>query len=90
MTWVLSNEQLEAPVMRDQEQGRTEQKLRATTSRQRQSRKAVAAAWIHIVFLGSVINESKKCELVSSEPRDVHKHPTLLWGPNAPSLIGVL
>jgi len=76
--------------MRDQEQGRTEQKLRATTSRQGQRRRAVAAAWAHIGFLGSVINESKKSELVSSEPRDAHKHPTLPWGPRSPSLIGTL
>lgn len=76
--------------MRDQEQGRTEQDLRATTSRQRQRRKAVAAAWTHIGFLGSVINESMKSELVSSEPRDVHRRPTLPWGPSPPSLIGRL
>lgn len=42
--------------MMEQEQGRTEQELRATTSRQRQRRKAVAAAWTHVGFLGSVIN----------------------------------
>lgn len=76
--------------MRDQEWGRMEQELRATTSRQRQKRKAVAGAWTHIGFLGSVINESKKSELVSSEPRDVHKHPTLPWAPGPPSLIGML
>lgn len=76
--------------MRDQEQGRTEQELRATTSKQRQRRKAVAAAWTHVGFLGSVINESTKSELVSSEPRDVHRRPTPLWGPSPPSLIGTL
>lgn len=76
--------------MKDQERGRTEQELRATTSRQRQRRKAVAAAWAHVGFLSSVMNKSEKSQLVSSEPRHVHKHPTLLWGPGTPSLTGML
>lgn len=57
--------------MEDWEQSRTERELRATTSRQRQRRKAVAAAWTHTGFLGSVINKSTKSDLVSSEPRDM-------------------
>lgn len=38
-TWALSNEQLEASMMRDQEWSRMEQELRATTSRQMQREK---------------------------------------------------
>lgn len=80
-TRALSNEQLEASMMRDQERSRMEQELRATTSRQRQRGKAVAAAWTRVGFWGSVINESVKSELFSSEPRDrVHRCPTVPWG----------
>lgn len=83
-TWALSNEQLEASMMRDQEWSRMEQELRATTSRQRQRGKAAATAWTRVGFWGSIINESLKSELLSSEPRDVHRCPTAPWGPSLP------
>lgn len=88
-TQALSNEQLEASMMRDQECSRMEQELRATTSRQRQRGKAVAAAWTRVGFWGSVINESVKSELLSSEPRDgVQRCPTAPWGPSLPPKLG--
>lgn len=43
-TWALSNEQLEASMMRDQEWNGMEQELRAKTSRQMQRGKAAATA----------------------------------------------